>query len=76
MSNILRLVRIGFDNLENRSGDALTTSTVKIFMDDPSGKTAHGKASDWLDSYPPQRMYLGWNGQVYPQFKIVNEVAE
>lgn len=69
---ILRLVRIDFDNLENRN--ARIKKTVGVFVPKES-LTAHGAASAWFDAQPPQRMYLGWDGQVYPQWQLEQDRA-
>jgi len=65
-----KLIRIDFKNTENIA----TTYELElgIFLDKKSGLTAHGSCSNWIKKNLNNiRMYLGWNGQVYPQFKII-----
>ncbi len=73
MSDIKRLVRIDFDNLENRN--PITTRVLGVFVGDEHGLTAHGKASDWFNKQEPVHLYLGYDGQVYPQFLLEQEKA-
>lgn len=73
MADILRLERIDFDNLENR--DAICKKVVGVFVAEEKGLTAYGKADEWFRTQPPVAMYLGWDGQVYPQFRLIKEKA-
>ena len=63
----LKLTKIGFDNLENRDGEVVEFE--KIFVDG-NGLTAHGNAEKWLCVQPAEKHYLGWDGQVYPRYKL------
>ncbi len=67
----LRLVRVVMDTLENNLSDAIITKEIGIFVDDHDyGKTAFLKIRKYFESLEPERMYVGWNNQVYPQYRI------
>lgn len=67
---VLQLIRIGFDNMENR--DAVVTSVIGVFGDDDAPSvTARAKIDVKLLEEKAQQPYLGWDGKIYPQYKIV-----
>lgn len=69
---IRNLYRIDFDNLENRAGNALSSTHVATFTTD--GKlTAHGHAGKYIATLTI-RPYLGWDGEIYPKFELSPEV--
>ena len=69
MSNkMLKVTRIEFCGLENNSSDALSVAEERFFQD-KDGKTAHYWAGEYISSKPVM-MYLGLNGEVYPQFRL------
>ena len=70
---VYRLIRIDHDNLENR--EPIHTKTIGLFMDDDNS-TAHGKISDYFKKQPPEKLYFGWDGKVYPKFKIEQELVK
>ncbi len=63
----LKLTKVGFDNLENRSPECLKWE--KIFVEE-RGITAHKKVADFLKGLDPVNIYLGWDSAVYPRFKV------
>lgn len=63
----VRLIRIDFDNMENR--DPYCEEEVAVFVGD-AHLTAHGKASEYMRTMEKVRPYAGYDGQVYPQFKL------
>jgi hypothetical protein len=65
---LLRLIKIDFDNLENESAAAHCELCLGSFVDE-SGKTACAKVGELLQTLEV-RLYLGWDGQVYPQFRV------
>lgn len=67
MSEVIRLVRVDFDNLENH--DAIYEKEIAVFGSDSPGKTAHAKVGEWLVENGPFKLYLGWDGEVYPKFR-------
>lgn len=73
MSDVKRLVRIDFDNMENRN--PVTKKVLGVFVGDERGLTAHGKASEWFKKQEPVHFYLGYDGQIYPQFRLEHERA-
>lgn len=38
-------------------------------IDKEKGLSAHGVASEYIHTLN-ERMYLGWDGEIYPQFKL------
>ena len=72
MGQIIRLVKIGFDSLENRNPQY--KETIGLFVDG-DGLTALGKVSKWFDEQPPVKLYQGYDGGIYPQFELVYETV-
>jgi hypothetical protein len=73
---ILRLIKITFDNLENESAAARHEEDLGTFVNEPTidatntvGKTAYVKVGELLCTLEI-KLYLGWDGQVYPQFRV------
>ncbi len=69
------LIRTDFDNLENQVSAALQSKVLGVFVDTPE-KTVHRKCSEYLRNLPPVNLYLGHDGQVYPQFTIKQIYAD
>ena len=69
---VLRLIRIDFDNLENRN--SRKEQTLGVFLEGGLN-TAQGNASEWLSAQEPTDLYLGHDRQVYPQFKLIEETV-
>ena len=70
MSEILRLVRIDFDNMENH--DPIEEEILGVFI--PSGGlSAWGMAAEWIRTQPPIKMYLGYDHEIYPKFRLIKE---
>ena len=63
--SILRLIRIDFDNLENRNPEWQTT--VGVF-------TNNERIDEYFNRAPPVKLYCGYNHQVYPRFEFIEEV--
>ena len=72
MKDVLRLIRIDFCNIENRSSDAISETTIGLFCE-KGDLTAHGVLSDWICKQPAEKLYLGWDGEFYPKFKAIKE---
>ena len=70
MSEIIRLIKINHDNLENR--EAVYKTSLGTFIEG-DGLTAHGKVDKFIRDMPPEKRYLGWDGSVYPQYKLERE---
>jgi hypothetical protein len=77
MIEVYNLFRIDFDNSENEIGNAISKKLIATFWDGREG-TAHLKCDDYLQSLrsktgemkPVQYNYLGWNKEIYPQYKV------
>ncbi len=58
------LKKISFDNMENH--DPINVEIINIFID--GDETAYKQASDYISEMPPQKLYFGYDHQLYPQF--------
>ena len=67
MKEIIKVKRLDFDNLENHSPYYVAWEK---YFEAAGNLTAHGIAREYFKNMPPVEMYLGWDQQVYPQFKI------
>jgi len=65
MNSLLKLTRIEFDSSENR--DPIYISEEKYFQDEPP-LSAHCVCEKYVNSLRIST-YLGYDGNVYPQFK-------
>jgi hypothetical protein len=63
----IRLIKISFDNLENHCPMELTVLGTFVAGDH---LTAHGKVAKFINNMDPISMYLGYDGQVYPQYLL------
>ena len=68
MTRGIRLVRVDFDNMENRN--ARSETAIGVFVDDPDSLSAYGKVARWFEGQPPVKLYTGWDDKVYPQFVL------
>jgi hypothetical protein len=66
-TEVIQVVRIDFDELENRH--PRTSQVLGVFVA-KGPLTARGVASRWFAKQPPVSLYLGYDGQVYPQFQL------
>lgn len=64
---ILTLTKIGFDNMENHSPDY--EEVVKTFVDTPE-KTAYARLQEYFRSLPPEKLYVGYDFEIYPKYII------
>lgn len=56
--------------MENHN--ALCKEKVKTFL--PKGTlTAFGVASEYIHSLPSEKIYLGWDHEIYPKYKLEKE---
>lgn len=67
---VLRLVKVGFDSLENRSPRYETTLGVFVRR---GGLTVREEAEAWLTAQPEPQTYEGWDNHIYPQFRVESE---
>lgn len=68
MKEALKLVKISFDSMENHN--PVTEKEIGIFVENDS-LSAHGKASEYIDKMlPPVKLYLGYDGKLYPRFEL------
>lgn len=70
MTEIVHLFKIDFDNMENRHAES--TEHIKTFL--PVGtRTAYGVCVDWFSQREPEKLYTGWNHEVYPKYFLKTE---
>lgn len=65
---IIELIQCDHDNMENHA--AYREFSRGLFTNLGS-RTAHGVISDFIANLQPFQMYLGYDGEVYPKFKLV-----
>lgn len=76
---IAQVVKVDFDNMENRYSGAIRKEVVATFL--PTADADASKlARDWAASQEAAT-YTGWDGNVYPRyeivtFRIINEAME
>lgn len=71
MTEVIRLVRVDFDNLENRDGRM--EKEIGIFGPTPTG-SAYATVQRWFSEQEPIKFYAGWDHQVYPQFRMETRI--
>jgi hypothetical protein len=67
MTEGVKLIKIGFDHTENRSPEI--EETIAIFIND-SEKGYMIKLTEYFLTKEPEKRYLGYNGEVYPKYKL------
>ena len=67
--DILRLVRVGFDSLENHS--PRYEETVGLFIGTPE-HTAQERVEEWLAAHV-EESYRGYDGQTYPYWHEIRD---
>ncbi len=55
--------------LLTRIDDPSHTTDLGVFVDGDV-LTAHGQIQNFLNTLPTETRYLGWNNEVYPQYKL------
>lgn len=69
---ILRLIRIGFDSLENRS--PRYEETVGLFIGEKDGVSAARRIEDWKARYIAKwPSFRGYDREIYPQWRVVED---
>ena len=63
----LQLFKDDFDNTENRNPG--TSKSLGIFIKG-NNLSASGKVSRFISELEPVKIYLGWDGNVYPKFRL------
>lgn len=66
---IYSLYRIDFDTLENNIGSAISSTKVCAFYDDSNGR-AYKEISKWMSGLGQLHYYIGWDKQIYPQWRL------
>lgn len=67
MPQLLVLKKVTFDNLENHN--ARSEEEVACFLDDENEK-AYAKLKRYLEELGPTQLYIGYDMEVYPQFRV------
>jgi len=68
MSLALNLVRIEF-HAEDHPDVAVVPETLATFAEDAK-QTAHDKLAAFVRALPPVKIYVGWDGAIYPRFRV------
>jgi len=63
----IRLTKISFDSMENRN--PISREQVGIFYTSDI-ITAYKKVSDYFHNLSPIKSYLGYDGNIYPQWEL------
>lgn len=75
MTEVIEIIEISFDGLENKLSNAVCEKSLGLFI--AAGTlTSQGKASKFVESLPPVKMYLGWDGVIYPKYKMIKHKAQ
>ena len=69
----IQVFRDDFDSTENHSPER--SKLLGTFIE-KEGKTAHGNASIFISNIEPIRVYLGYDGNVYPKFRLIKKLTE
>jgi hypothetical protein len=64
----VQLFRDDFDTFDNTNPSM--TRLLGTFIE-KDGRTAHGNANKFIQELQPVKLYLGWDGKVYPQYRLV-----
>ena len=63
---IIKLEQVDFDGYENRR--PRSRKHIATFVEDGGRLSPHGKCDAYFEKMPPVKLYLGYDGEVYPQF--------
>ena len=74
MRTIKRVIRVDFDNMENREEMAVKSILLFEAEDDLQGM-ASLKVARFVEKINVN-LYKGWNDQIYPQFRIEKREIE
>ena len=69
MSDIIEVFKIEFDGYENIASDAISKESLGVFGAKGT-LSPRGHACEFIASLEPQKLYLEWDGEVYPQIVI------
>jgi hypothetical protein len=64
----LSLTRIEYD-AEDHPDVAVVPETLATFVEDAK-QTAHDKLVAFVRALPPVKICVGWDGNIYPQFRV------
>lgn len=69
MDEVVILYRIDFDGSENSSSSAISKRELGVFGN-KSPLSPQGNCSNYISNLEPIKVYLGWDGEIYPKFKM------
>jgi hypothetical protein len=64
----LNLTRVEF-HAEDHPDVAVVPETLATFVEDQK-QTAHEKLAAFVRALPPVKLYVGWDGNIYPQLWV------
>lgn len=63
----VQIFKDGFDNMENHN--AKCSELLGTFIEQ-NGLTAHGNAAEFISKMKPNGHYLGYDGNIYPKYRM------
>jgi hypothetical protein len=66
---VIKFTRVDFDNLENHHLQAIG-ETVLGYYAKPDGMTTFGVMADIINKLNPIKVYMGWDGVLYPRLNM------
>lgn len=72
---VIEVIKISFDNLENRISDAIIKESIGMFSSSDTSTPVHGVVAKYINELPPVNLYMGWDGDIYPQYRTVKHVT-
>lgn len=61
---------VEFDQMENRAEAAISEKELAIFVGIKENLSAFCRAQMFISKLPPCKVYLAYNNEVYPQYKV------
>jgi len=69
MKEAVQVYKTEFAGIENRIDNALFTTLIGTFMAKGGGSASY-VAGEFIRNLPPERLYTGWDGEVYPKITM------
>lgn len=66
MKTALKLLMTTYNQQDDHPDTTVTTAVMGTF-EEPK---AHEKVGAYLKALGPQKLYIAWDGNIYPQFKV------
>ena len=66
----MMVIKVDFDSRQELEALALSEEELGAFVDGDGQETARSKVDAFLKTLYTESLYLGWNNQIYPQFRV------